>query len=91
MKWKVHKKGLNEVSKDDCWKEEYELYIAHGEVDKAKEILLNVIPKDKMIYKYFRGIDRDYNTFTKPGIWLCNTYYLNDSFDCAFLMENYTN
>ena len=64
---------------------EYKKYIANGKINKAKNLLLKKIPKDKMVYKYFRGTNRDWNSIIKPEIWLCQAGRFNDPFDCAFL------
>jgi hypothetical protein len=48
-------------------------------------LVLAEIPDDKIIYKYFRGINRDFDTIKVPELWLCNAYRLNDPFDCAFV------
>lgn len=69
-----------------CFKE-YRKFIKNGNLNKAKKLLLRKIPKDKIIYKYFRGTNRDWNsiTGTKPEIWMCQAGKFNDPFDCAFL------
>ena len=67
------------------WFEEYREYIAEGEISKAKELLLEKIPSDKIVYKYFRGINRDWNSITNQKVWLCQAGKFNDPFDCAFL------
>ena len=67
------------------WFDEYRKYIAEGEISKAKELLLEKIPADKIVYKYFRGINRDWNSITNQKMWLCQAGKFNDPFDCAFL------
>lgn len=67
------------------WFDEYREYIAEGEISKAKELLLKKMPTDKTVYKYFRGINRDWNSITNQKIWLCQAGEFNDPFDCAFL------
>ena len=67
------------------WFEKYKKYIDKGKIDKAKKLLLKKIPKDKIVYKYFRGTNRDWNSITKPEMWLCQAGKFNDPFDCAFL------
>lgn len=67
------------------WRFEYKELIRKGEKAKAKELVLTEIPNDQIIYKYFRGINRDFETITEPALWLCNAYHLNDPFDCAFI------
>lgn len=59
--------------------------ILKGEKRAARELVLAEIPDDKIIYKYFRGINRDFDTIKVPELWLCNAYRLNDPFDCAFV------
>lgn len=48
-------------------------------------MLLEIIPEDGMIYKYYRGINRDWNSITKPELWLCKATCFNDPYDSAFL------
>lgn len=67
------------------WFKEYKEYIVEGEISKAKELLLKKIPTDKIVYKYFRGINRDWNSIIKPEVWLGQAGKFNDPFDCAFL------
>ena len=67
------------------WKLEYKELILKCDKEAAKELVLSEIPAGKIIYKYFRGIKRDYDTITAPELWLCNAYCLNDPFDCAFI------
>lgn len=70
---------------ENKWFDEYKKYIAEGEISNAKELLLKEIPADKIIYKYFRGTNRDWNSISKSKIWLCQAGKFNDPFDCAFL------
>ena len=56
----------------------YKQYIYTGNIGEAKKVLLENIPEDCMIYKYFRGINRDWNSITKPELWLCQAGYFND-------------
>ena len=72
---------------DKKWFKEYRKFIKNGKLNKAKKLLLRKISKDKIIYKYFRGTNRDWNsiTGTKPEIWMCQAGKFNDPFDCAFL------
>lgn len=67
------------------WYYKYKAYVEQGQIEKAKQLLLKKIPKDKIVYKYFRGINRDWNCITKPELWLCQAGKFNDPFDCAFL------
>lgn len=67
------------------WFSKYREYIAEGKISEAKEFLLKEIPKDKVVYKYFRGINRDWNSITNQKVWLCQAGKFNDPFDCAFL------
>lgn len=67
------------------WKLEYKELIRKGNKEAAKELVLASIPDGKIIYKYFRGINRDFDTIKAPKLWLCNAYRLNDPFDCAFI------
>ena len=69
----------------DNWMIEYKELILKGEKRAARELVLAEIPDDKIIYKYFRGINRDFDTIKVPELWLCNAYRLNDPFDCAFV------
>lgn len=69
----------------DNWMIEYKELILKGEKREARELVLAEIPDDKIIYKYFRGINRDFDTIKVPELWLCNAYRLNDPFDCAFV------
>lgn len=70
---------------DRKWFKEYVKYIVEGEIDDAKKLLLDRIPNDKIVYKYFRGTNRDWNSIIKPKVWLCQAGKFNDPFDCAFL------
>ena len=74
---------------EKSWWGEYCNLIEKGYIENAKELLLREIPADEIIYKYFRGINRDYNTITGSELWLCNAYALNDPYDCAFLANRY--
>lgn len=76
----AHKDYLNEEQFDI-----YKKYIYAGNIDGAKKILLENISEDCMIYKYYQGINRDWNSITKPELWLCQAGYFNDPYDCAFL------
>ena len=46
----------------DNWMIEYKELILKGEKRAARELVLAEIPDDKIIYKYFRGINRDFDT-----------------------------
>lgn len=67
------------------WLDEYRKHIAEGEISKARELLLKQIPTDKIVYKYFRGVNRDWKSITNQKVWLCQAGKFNDPFDCAFL------
>ena len=67
------------------WKPKYVELVQKGQKEKAKELVLSQITDDRIIYKYFRGLNRDFKTIKKPELWLCNAYRLNDPFDCAFI------
>lgn len=70
---------------EEKWLDEYREYIAEGKISNAKNLLLKKIPKDKIVYKYFRGNNRDWKSITKKEVWLCQAGRFNDPFDCAFL------
>lgn len=55
----------------DNWMIEYKELILKGEKRAARELVLAEIPDDKIIYKYFRGINRDFDTIKVPELWLC--------------------
>ena len=48
----VHKNYLNAEQF-----ERYKQFIYAGSIGEAKKMLLEIIPKDCMIYKYYRGIN----------------------------------
>lgn len=81
----VHKDYLNEEQF-----EMYKQYIYAGSIDEAKKMLLEIIPENCVIYKYYRGINRDWNSIIKPELWLCQAGYFNDPYDCAFLYNCHT-
>lgn len=54
------------------WKPEYVELVQKGQKEKAKELVLSQITDDRIIYKYFRGLNRDFRTIKKPELWLCN-------------------
>lgn len=72
----------------DNWKLEYKELIRKGKRAEAKELVLTKIPDGKLIYKYFRGLNRDFDTIKAPALWLCNAYRLNDPLDCAFAKKS---
>ena len=51
----VHKNYLNAEQF-----ERYKQFIYAGSIGEAKKMLLEIIPKDCMIYKYYRGIVKKY-------------------------------
>lgn len=63
----------------------YKQYIYAGNIGEAKKVLLENISEDCMIYKYYRGINRDWNSIIKPELWLSRADCFNDPYDCAFL------
>ena len=67
------------------WWYKYKKLIYLGEIQKAKDLLLKKIPEGTVIYKYCRGINRDWKMAIKPELWLCQAGKFNDPFDCAFL------
>ncbi len=69
------------------WSRKYKKLIKSGNISAAKELILSRIPKEMTVYKYFRGTNRDWNSITKPELWLCRTSDLNDPFDSAFLVN----
>ncbi|MGI6501673.1 MAG: DUF2971 domain-containing protein [Anaerostipes sp.] len=69
------------------WFAKYKKLIAAGKIDKAKKLLLKKIPRNQVVYKYYRGINRDWNSIIYPEIWLCQAGNFNDPFDCAFLFN----
>jgi hypothetical protein len=72
---------------EPMWWKEYVEFVFADNVEAAKELLLREIPKDKLVYKYYRGTNRDWKTLTKPGLWLSQAGRFNDPFDCAFLVN----
>ena len=76
----VHKNYLNAEQF-----ERYKQFIYAGSIGEAKKMLLEIIPEDGMIYKYYRGINRDWNSIIKPELWLCKATCFNDPYDSAFL------
>lgn len=48
------------------WKPEYVELVQKGQKEKAKELVLSQITDDRIIYKYFRGLNRDFRTIKKP-------------------------
>lgn len=80
---------MNNIKKygSEKWKKEYKRYVDSDDLIKAYEFLLETIPEDKMVYKYYRGINRDYETISTPKLWLSNAFYLNDPFDCSFSLK----
>ena len=47
------------------WKPEYVELVQKGQKEKAKELVLSQITDDRIIYKYFRGLNRDLGRFTR--------------------------
>lgn len=69
------------------WDEEYKQLIENDDLLKVHDFLMQTIPDDKIVYKYYRGNNRDYETISKPALWLCNAFHLNDPFDCSFSLK----
>lgn len=71
----------------DRWKKNYIQQLETDNKLKVKDFLLDTIYLDDCIYKYYRGLNRDFDTISSPAVWLCNAFYLNDPFDSYFLLK----
>lgn len=74
--------------------EQFKIYkecIYDGNIEKAKNMLLETIPRDQVIYKYCRGLNRDWNRIIKPELSLSQAGGFNDPYDCAFLCNCHSN
>ena len=65
----------------------YKDYILANRIDEAKMFLLDRIPEGTLIYKYFRGLNRDLQSFENNTIWMGNAAHMNDPYDCSFLVN----
>lgn len=74
------------------WFSVYRSYIGQGKLQAAKQILLDNISEDAIIYKYQKGTNRNWNCITQeePQLWLCQAGEFNDPFDCAFLYNHHS-
>lgn len=72
------------------WEESYKKLVFAGRLEEAKDLLVQEVPKDKVIFKYFRGINRDFHCISSNEMWLSNARNLNDPFDCAYLENKRT-
>lgn len=68
----------------------YIKFIQSGNIKKAKEHLLKTVPEDMLVYKYFRGINRDWNTIISNNLWMNQAIKFNDPYDCAFLYNHHS-
>ena len=68
-------------------KDKYKKYIFENEIEEAKKYLLEKVPDGTLIYKYFRGLNRDLSTLENKSLWLANATTLNDPYDCSFLVN----
>lgn len=69
------------------WFKDYITQIKKGDIAAAKSVLLNNIPKDKMIYKYCRGLNRDISNLFEQKLWLSNVLGFNDPYDSAIMVD----
>ncbi|MBR6664322.1 MAG: DUF2971 domain-containing protein [Lachnospiraceae bacterium] len=58
-----------------------------NDIDKIKQFLMDSVEEGTLIYKYCRGLVRDFNTLKEEKIFLSNAYNFNDPFDCAYLVN----
>lgn len=71
------------------WENQYRTLILNGNEKAAKEVLLENISQDTIIYKYCGGLNRDFKTFSENKIWMSNAWEFNDPYDSAFLVNKH--
>ena len=69
------------------WKKNYIQQLDTDNKQKVKDFLLETALQEDYVYKYYRGINRDFTTISEPALWLCNAFYLNDPFDSYFSLK----
>ena len=70
--------------------EQFQIYkqlVHQGNPFAVQAYLLDVIPDDIPVYKYFRGSQRDYNTIMSSEVWAGAANIQNDPFD-SFSLPN---
>lgn len=70
--------------------EQFQIYkqlVHQGNPFTVKEYLLEVLTDDAVVYKYFRGKPRDFNTVMASEVWVGAAHLQNDPFD-SFSLPN---
>lgn len=68
---------------------QYKALIQGNKIEDAKKLLLSCINDNALVYRYFRGNNRDFHSVKTNNLWMSNAAYFNDPYDCAFLIKVY--
>lgn len=71
----------------DKWFDEYIIQVKEANMDAAKEVLLDSIPNNSIIYKYCKGLNRDLYNLNNRELWMSNAFRFNDPYDSALVVD----
>lgn len=72
---------------EKSWYPDYVEQIRLNNEGEAVKVLLDNIPKDKMIFRYCKGLNRDIEFLNEHKIWLSSVFYFNDPYDCLITVD----
>ena len=75
------------MNREEKWFTDYISALTKNDINKAKEVILKVVPKNTMIYKYCRGLNRDIKNMQDRKQWMSNVFFFNDPYDSAIMVD----
>lgn len=69
------------------WFSDYKEQISLNNMQEARNVILDNIDKTQMIYRYSRGLNRDFQNLENHQLWLSSAFNFNDPYDCLVTVD----